>query len=275
MFFPLSIFLHDKILDEPEVPQPTQEEVQSSEEQKRKEAEAEQVKQRQIEEQLRAAERRNHVRPWDKLKEPDDDEEWRPRSERLPVTQEVWNDRQRDQRNPEFAPPSKIYKGRKEDQTREKKRKSEVDYSYKSEIRPEPPRADTMTNETQNQIPDNFFEDRAGSLYFTSKKPEFKRKNYGESSSSSIPKKFDPVPIRNKLSSDEDDDEDNRNLGAAVPPPPSWDYYTPEMNKRQKKGGTVKPDWEKSIEAGLKYLREQSDKSLLTTKNKWTANADY
>lgn len=183
------------------------------------------------------------------------------------MSQDVWNDQQRDQRNPEFAPPTDLSKPIKLDQKRDKKRKNKYDYSYQ----PEPP----VVNETPNETPDNFYEDRSGSLYFTTKKQEFKRKNYGESSSSSAPQKFDPVPIRNELSSDEDDEKDNRNLGAAVPPPPSWDYYTPEANKRQKKGATDKPDWEKSIEAGLKYLREQSDKSLPTTKNKWTANADY
>lgn len=262
LFFPFI-----KLLDEPEVPQPSSDEILSSDEQKRKEAEAEQVQQRQIEEQLREAERRNHIRPWDKLKEPDVDEEWRPRSERLPVSQEVWNDRQRDQRNPEFAPPTDFSKPRKSNEP-PKSKKRKYDYSYQPEVGPEVPTG-AMAN-------DDFYEDRTGSLYFTTKKQEFKRKNYGESSSSSAPKTtFEPVPIRNELSSDEEE-EDNRNMGAAVPPPPTWDYYTPEMNKRPKAGTSEKPDWEKSIEAGLKYLREQSDKPTLpTTKNKWTANADY
>jgi hypothetical protein len=74
--------------------------------------------------------------------------------------------------------------------------------------------------------------------------------------------KAKPVPIVNELSDDEGDTllADYRVAsGVEVAPPPTYDYYGPSDTKRSKKEPQV-GNMSDSIEAGLKYLREQLEK---------------
>lgn len=71
----------------------------------------------------------------------------------------------------------------------------------------------------------------------------------------STKKEFKPRPIVNELSDDEDD---RRVRAAEIAPPPTYDYYSPGSSKKSQRpeSGNVSD----SIEAGLKYLREQMEK---------------
>lgn len=60
-----------------------------------------------------------------------------------------------------------------------------------------------------------------------------------------------------------------RKRGAEVAPPVHLDDSGVKKQKR------IETNIESSIAAGLKFLREQSDKGTLSTKSKWTSNADY
>jgi hypothetical protein len=75
--------------------------------------------------------------------------------------------------------------------------------------------------------------------------------------------KAKPVPIVNELSDDESDtllaDYRVASGGVEVAPPPTYDYYGPSDTKRSKKEPQV-GNMSDSIEAGLKYLREQLEK---------------
>lgn len=124
-------------------------------------------------------------------------------------------------------------------------------------------------------------------LFFTTKKKkEFKRRNYDNSLSDAGPakrmKSQEAVPIRNELS-DDSDDECMRNPGKSgveIAPPPTYDYYGPTgagIHRKPRQPTVTKTALESSIEAGLKFLRQQSDKGgpSMGTKNKWSSNADY
>ncbi|XP_055610221.1 coiled-coil domain-containing protein 174-like [Uranotaenia lowii] len=148
-------------------------------------------------------------------------------------------------------------------------------------------------------------------LFFTTKKTmttktrqEFKRRNYESATASDDnwgvtgqqqQKRHKPqqqqqnsIPIRNELSDgsssgDEDGAMPRRGNGVEIAPPPTWDYYGPSSSsggaatRRPAKSTATKNALEASIEAGLRFLRDQSDKGGPTvgTKNKWTSNADY
>ncbi|XP_055605269.1 uncharacterized protein LOC129753476 [Uranotaenia lowii] len=148
-------------------------------------------------------------------------------------------------------------------------------------------------------------------LFFTTKKTtttktrqEFKRRNYESATASDDnwgvtgqqqQKRHKPqqqqqnsIPIRNELSDgsssgDEDGAMPRQGNGVEIAPPPTWDYYGPSSSsggaatRRPAKSTATKNALEASIEAGLRFLRDQSDKGGPTvgTKNKWTSNADY
>lgn len=268
-----------------------------NEEEKQKAMEEEIKKQREIEEQIRATARKKHIRPWDanksgtstsKNQSEDDDEEWRPRYERFVLTQDEWNEKQREIREPEFAPPSSFDSKSGRDKKRDKRNRNfeavppPVDqYNF-----PPPPIPSSFNIPPPVTEPDDsFFEDRKGGLFFSSKKPTMKRRNQSDVTSGPV---FTQTPIQNEISSDGEEQEirqvpaekisrkKTEMRGAEVPPPTSWDYYTPENTKRFKVGsGSSRSALEESIEQGLKFLREQSDKAGPTTKNKWATNADY
>lgn len=58
--------------------------------------------------------------------------------------------------------------------------------------------------------------------------------------------------------------------GAEIAPPSNLDDSEPISKQKR-----TETNIESSIEAGLRYLREQSDKGTMSTKMKWTSNADY
>lgn len=80
-------------------------------------------------------------------------------------------------------------------------------------------------------------------------------------------------PIRNELDGNDfpiDQDETNKRRRAEVPPP-AFDYSSSSRPKTQAKTG----DLSASIEAGLRFLREKSDKNVASTKQSWVSNTVY
>ncbi|KMZ02871.1 coiled-coil domain-containing protein 174 [Drosophila simulans] len=183
--------------------------------------------------------RKEHVRDWDKNKpgvrkrrdsdsaEPPEEEEWKYKAERLPMSQEEWNEKQRAQRPAEFAPM------------------------------PEPV---TLKRSNFSSMPPPMVWNRAQEPQFhnfhsTKEEKKFQRRSY------SAP---------NEAEDDEQPSTSSRGMGAAIPPPAGLDDRAPPAKKSKSQD-----DLERSIEAGLRFLRENCDKGLLGNKGTWTAKADY
>lgn len=201
---------------------------------KKRQEEEEAKRKMEEEEKMKESERQQYVRPWDKDKIPEDaPKEWEYKAEREPMSQEQWVELKRQERPQEFAP-----------------------------IAVEGPSYRTAPSQPDYQS-DEYVEE-SKQLFFTSKKKpqQFKKRNYIDEPPS--------VPIRNELS--DDSDEDSKQKGAEIAPPATYEYYGPSSSK-QSRPGMSQLDLERSIEAGLKFLRDQSSKG--GNKNKWAANSDY
>lgn len=218
-------------------------------------------------ERMLEKQRQKHIRPWDigksdssvvnnsdntsDIDDNDDDnnkvaKEWLYKPEKEPLTQQQWNERKRKERITEFAPSQSLLDN-------------------------------NAAPSEQNNIFDKFgniieadIENR--SLKFTTKKKkEFKSRNV------QIYHDAIPVPITNALLNNEllTDEQQHpiKRKGAEIPPPSTFEYYQSETTKRNKASQNI--NLESSIEAGLKFLRDQSDKGTCSTKSKWTSNADY
>ncbi|XP_037732851.1 coiled-coil domain-containing protein 174 [Drosophila subpulchrella] len=186
--------------------------------------------------------RKDHVRDWDKDKpgvgkrgdsdgDESPEEEWNYRAERLPMSQEEWNEKQRAQRQTEFAPmPEQVPLKR-------------------SNFSSMPPPPSPSWHSGQEPEFNNF--------HSTKQEKKFQRRNYST------------------YKEDNYDGEPNtsaRGLGAAIPPPPGLDVSAPTPAAKRPK---TQDDLERSIEAGLKFLRENCDKGVMGNKATWTAKADY
>lgn len=85
-------------------------------------------------------------------------------------------------------------------------------------------------------------------------------------------------PIKNELDGEDfpiEQDESNKRRRAEVAPPPTFDYYGPTSTASKPKSHGNNTDITSSIEAGLKFLREKSDKTAPGTKQSWSANTAY
>uniref|UniRef100_A0A182HKC5 Uncharacterized protein n=1 Tax=Anopheles arabiensis TaxID=7173 RepID=A0A182HKC5_ANOAR len=276
------------------------------EERRKRKAEEKQRKRKEKEERRRERERADHVRPWDEGKEQNpDDKEWVPAKEKFILSQHEWNDLKRSERIAEFAPPpvetastarSRSWTQKPRANSRGPSPESESESSDSGEevvVGPMPLMTDPSQAGALEDIPlpeEMDEEPSKGSLFFTTKKnppkKELKRRNLNAVEMSTPTKMAAPVPIRNELSDGEADEEVAvlpPRKGAEIEPPATYDYYGPSDAARRSRpaaGQTVAPEnrtnLEASIEAGLKFLRNQSDKSGGPgTKNRWTSNADY
>uniref|UniRef100_A0A1B0CZ09 Uncharacterized protein n=1 Tax=Phlebotomus papatasi TaxID=29031 RepID=A0A1B0CZ09_PHLPP len=201
---------------------------------KKRQEEEEVKRKKEEEEKIKESERQQYVRPWDKDKIPEDEpKEWEYKQEREPMSQEQWVELKRQERPQEFAPIA-------------------VEGPSYGNV---PPQPDYQSDE---------YVEESKQLFFTSKKKpqQFKKRNYIAEPPS--------VPIRNELSDDSDDG--GKQKGTEIAPPATYEYYGPSSSK-QSRPGMSQLDLERSIEAGLKFLRDQSSKG--GNKNKWAANSDY
>lgn len=108
---------------------------------------------------------------------------------------------------------------------------------------------------------------------FTTKKPKpLKRRN-----ETACENMFNE-PIRNELDGNDfppDENDTNKRRRAEIAPPPTFDYYGPASGSKPKHK-TENANISDSIEAGLRFLREKSDKSGPgATKQSWVANTAY
>ncbi|KAH8265529.1 hypothetical protein KR038_010016 [Drosophila bunnanda] len=213
-------------------------EARAQEEQQKKEA----IDNKKADEEAQLEElRKEHVRDWDRDKpgvaakrrgsESSEEEEWKYKAERLPMSQEEWNEKQRAQRQAEFAPM------------------------------PEPPSPPKRSNFISMPPPPTWeggsVEQEFCNFHTTKRERTFQRRNY-------IPGTEDNC--------DGEPGTSVRSFGAAIPPPPGLDdTAAPTAAKRAKS----QADLERSIEAGLKFLRDNCDKGVLGNKATWTAKADY
>ncbi|XP_058057390.1 coiled-coil domain-containing protein 174 [Anopheles bellator] len=278
------------------------------EERARKAADKQRKKQEKAE-RRRERERAQHVRPWDEGKEQSgEDREWVPAKERFVLSQHEWNDLKRSERIAEFAPPSERppHPGTSHQAPPPRWQPPPMDV-------PPPRIASDSSPESSDEdspmvgpmppppVPAPAFEDipfpeedqqQSGgrALFFTTKKQpikrELKRRNL-HVEEEDIPVKQVPVPIRNELLEDAESTSDTpdgteRRRGAEIEPPPTYDYYGPSDVAGRHGSSSYGPprtggagNLEASIEAGLKFLRNQSDKGTIKTKNSWTSNADY
>lgn len=216
----------------------------------------------------REQQRQQHVRPWDKPKivthqvhqkhaSDEEEEKWEYKPERRqPMSQEEWNEMKRAERFTEFAPvPESEYKDPRES------------FNRFTTIKKKP--LDEFT-----PVPEPEYDDTKESFnrFTTIKKKPFKRRNVECSEAKS--ENSMNIPIRNELS-DNDDDEANKRKRSEIPPPPTFEYYGPSAAKTQKCPRNSSNELETSIAAGLRFLRDQSDKTGTGTKQTWSAKADY
>lgn len=229
--------------------------------QKQKKKDEKKLKKKEKLEKEREEKRQHHVRPWDHGKDgidnvpsrssafddDDDDDnvaEWKYEAEKPePMSQEQWNELQRAQRNPDFAPPS----------TESFNRFTTIKSKHFASPPPPP------STESFNR--------------FTTIKPKpIKRRN-----ETAVNNMFNE-PIRNELDGNDfpldENDAANKRRRAEIAPPPTFDYYGPTSGSRPKVK-SKNADLSDSIEAGLRFLREKSDKHGPGTKQAWVANTTY
>uniref|UniRef100_A0A182NQR4 Uncharacterized protein n=1 Tax=Anopheles dirus TaxID=7168 RepID=A0A182NQR4_9DIPT len=275
----------------------------SAEEKRQRKAEEKQRKKKEREERRKDRERADHVRPWDEGKEQNpDDQQWVPAKERFVLSQHEWNDLKRAERVAEFAPPTAERPracGSRPQSSKVPPPASESDSSETSDtdepvVGPLPPSANDPATQPvvlPEDIPLPDEDSPKGTLYFTTKKnppkKELKRRNLNAVEMVTPAKQHAPVPIRNELSDPEDADgagqpqQQPERRRAEIEPPATFDYYGPsDAAPRRTASQRVTPEnrtnLAASIEAGLKFLRNQSDKAGGPgTKNRWTSNADY
>ncbi|XP_017874750.1 PREDICTED: coiled-coil domain-containing protein 174 [Drosophila arizonae] len=211
------------------------------------EEEAALAKQKAADEAEREKLRRAHVRDWDKdkgksgiAKNTDDNEqlaapvEWQYKPERLPMSQEEWNEQQRAVRAPEFAPMPELEVAPKR-----------LNFSSV------PPTLSTWNGDEQE----------FSSYHSTQREKHFQRRNYTKSNDDLDAE--EPIASTSSL----------KNHGTAIPPPDCLveGFTGPSAAKRVKSQAEL----ERSIEAGLRFLRENCDKGVLGSKTTWTSKADY
>lgn len=246
--------------------------------------EAKRVRKAAAEAERRAAERLQHIRPWDKGKDgvrstsdagaraekgngdSDDDSdgtvkpptEWAYKPEREPMSQEQWNELQRAERRSEFAPIVDL-------PIDDPMPATEYGFQARSTTKRKAPPAAAMA-------PDINITARTAANPFN--KP-FVRRNV--------------EPDRNDSDQGDVSDEVDYNIEppgasehrpAEFAPPATFEYYGPSgagsaSKQSRPNPGMVARQLENSIEAGLRFLRDQSDKSMVGTKEKWSSNAGY
>lgn len=227
---------------EEEIENKVEEKPPETKEEKKARKKAEKLaRKKQKEEQEREIERQSHIRPWDEEKDGVQKKQ-RPGDEE----EGEW------QYKPEREPMT-------QEQWNDMKRKERI-----SEFAPVPEQPlkrtsfkSTAQTAYQNVPPPTSanFEDPIKFSMFQSTRPKektFKRRNYEESQ--------------------EEDATLSSARGVCIPPPSNLeDFHLPSHSKRTKSTREV----ESSIEAGLRFIRNNCDKQMPATKQSWTAKADY
>lgn len=197
------------------------------------------------------------------------------------MSQDKWNELQRAQRTTEFAPvPEKAVSTSFSSHNRQPfvsarivnevsdHEEQEVDY----DIAPPGTSHTNTSHDFQDLLPPiNEFQSRSSSnaakhKSFASSKPiDNQQRNK---------KPFVRRHTENVVS-DEEIDEPAEVRRSEFAPPATFEYYGPTASGAKRTPGIRPAQLESSIEAGLKFLRQQSDKDTVSTKMKWASNAGY
>lgn len=221
-------------------PEPTEKELfDKTADEKRKKKEEKMKRKKEQQEKLKENERKKHIRPWDKDKTGLGVRKSRD-SDDDTSDEEEWTYR------PDKEPMS-------QEQWNEQQRSKR-----NMEFAPMPNESVVINSNAFDPRGVDYDEYENKTLNFTTKK----RKPFV------IRHVDEPVgtPIRDDLIND----YISSRRGAEIAPPSNLDDGAHTSKKKR-----IEPSIESSIEAGLRYLREQSDKGTLSTKMKWTSNADY
>lgn len=240
-----------------------------------------------LESTQREAERKQHVRPWDKGKDTsrkrehsdddDSEDEWQYKVEQEPMSQEKWNDVQRSKRNPEFAPVSdNILSHRQQFVAASINNEisdiedEEVDYNIA------PPGTTNSTNDLEANFahPINEFQSRSSSNV---------AKHQSFATNPFVNQRNKKPFVRRPVDQHQDEEDGNGKFNGRAAdvrdpefaPPATFEYYGPSSGSQKRSAGIKPGQLESSIEAGLKFLRQQSDKDTVSTKMKWASNAGY
>lgn len=257
-------------------------------EKKKQSKEEKLIKQKEQEAVQREAARQQHVRPWDKGKDSsrkrdhssdkddESEEEWQYKEEREPMSQEKWNELQRNQRKSEFAPmPENTMSHTSYAQYNRQPFVSARIVNEVSDQEDEEVDYDIQPPGTSEPNADMFADVEPSVHEFQSRSSSnvSKHKSFASSNSFASHRNKKPFVRRNEENRvTADDDEPVRHPEFA--PPATFEYYGPSSSTQ--KPVRIKPEQlESSIEAGLKFLREQSDKDTHSTKMKWASNAGY
>ncbi|XP_030373640.1 coiled-coil domain-containing protein 174 [Scaptodrosophila lebanonensis] len=192
------------------------------------------------EEAIRDELRKAYVRDWDKDKSgvakpknvDDESTEWKYKAERLPMSQEQWNEKQRTLRQKEFAPMPEA------DPTPLKR----------TNFHSAAPSTSFWTSNASEDF---------SMFHSTKREKQFQRRSYQSANEYDN----DASPTTSQAA------------GATIPPPDDLDAASngPPESKRAKSQSEL----ERSIEAGLKFLRKYCDKGVVGNKGTWVAKADY
>lgn len=209
-----------------------------SAEEKLKKKEEKLKRKKELQEKLKDSERKKHVRPWDKDKSG------------VPKSRHSDDDSDDDDEAEEWT-----YRPEKEPMSQEQWNEQQRS-KRNQEFAPLPTETVVRHSNPFSEQSQPYEECENKTLNFTTKKRKpFVVRHVG-----------DPIPdelIDSYISSSR--------RGAEIAPPANLDDTGAPIRKQKRTDANI----ESSIEAGLRYLREQSDKGTLSTKMKWTSNADY
>lgn len=211
---------------------------------KQKKKEEKEKKKKEKIEREREEERKQHIRPWDK-----------PKIATHQVNKPISDSEEEWQYKPEQRGPMS------QEEWNELKRDERIK-EFAPPVVPEP---------IYEEEPKESF-----NRFTTIKKKPFKRRNM-ETTESATSQNSLNIPIKNELSDNEEEEERDKRRRTEIAPPLTFEYFGPSStaSKPQRYPKKTSEELESSIAAGLLFLREQSDKTATTTKQTWTAKADY
>lgn len=213
--------------------------------------------------------RKRYVRPWDIGKDGV--------REFYQMSQDEWNEKKRKERRNEFAPPSAYHKREFKSMRSLDTERSEGDKSLRFSSKSHKPRTKNINPYKRKDHSDSDNEN----LDVPSKQSRTYEPDDPTSDEEIIGPTvaMKPVPIVNELaeSSDFDDQlladyhklQDDKLCSkesvssrkrTEIPPPPTYDYYGPGSSRRPVNNKPQSTNIGDSIEAGLKFLRDQEEK---------------
>lgn len=209
--------------------------------------------------------RKRHVRPWDIGKDGV--------REFYQMSQDEWNEKKRKERRNEFAPPSSYHKREFKSMRSLDTERSESDKSLRFSSRSHKPQLKNINPYKRKNSSDS--DNDVSSKQSRTYEPDDPTSD--EEIAPTVAMK--PVPIVNELEESNDFDDqlladyhklqddklssnesNSSRKRTEIPPPPTYDYYGPGSSRRPVNNKPQSTNIVDSIEAGLKFLRDQEEK---------------